>query len=82
VRLKLDANLGRHGVELLRQAGHDTITVPDQGLQSAPDTTLIAICKTENRLITLDLDFGNPLRFKPADYAGIVVSPTSSSLAR
>lgn len=32
------------------------------------------VCRRENRcLVTLDLDFSNPLRFHPADYAGIAV---------
>jgi len=35
---------------------------------------LIAICQAESRaLVTLDLDFSNPLRFNPADYSGVVV---------
>ena len=35
---------------------------------------LILQCKREGRaLVTLDLDFANPLRFEPADYRGIAV---------
>jgi predicted nuclease of predicted toxin-antitoxin system len=41
---------------------------------SSPDAVLIEVCRREGRcLITLDLDFGNPLRFDPAGYAGIIV---------
>lgn len=58
----------------MRQAGHDVATVVEQGLQSASDPDVIEVCRAEGRcLVTLDLDFSNPLRFNPADYSGIVV---------
>jgi hypothetical protein len=74
VLIKLDENLGRRGAAQLRAAGHDTTTVFDQGLTSASDVELIRVCLTEGRvLVTLDTDFADPVRFKPADYAGIAV---------
>jgi hypothetical protein len=74
VRLKLDENLGNLGAELITQAGHEVATVFEQGLRSAEDRTVIEACRTEGRcLVTLDLDFSNPLVFNPADYAGIAV---------
>jgi predicted nuclease of predicted toxin-antitoxin system len=74
VKLKLDENLGRRCIELLQAAGHEVSTVEDQSLTSASDATLIDACKVEGRaLITLDLDFSNPLVFPPHQYAGIAV---------
>ena len=74
MKLKLDENLGRRGVELLRNAGHDVVTVAEQGLAGVQDRRLLEICREECRgLVTLDLDFGNPLLFQPSDYCGIAV---------
>jgi predicted nuclease of predicted toxin-antitoxin system len=74
MRLKLDENLGRAAAGVLQSAGYDVQTVPQQGLSQASDREVIAACRAEQRcLVTLDLDFGNPLVFDPAAYAGIAV---------
>ncbi len=86
MKLKLDENLGSCGVELFRRAGHDTSTVAQQGLCSATDKRLLEVCLSEKRcLVTLDLEFGNPLIFRPEDYSGIALlrlppSPTPNDL--
>jgi predicted nuclease of predicted toxin-antitoxin system len=74
VRFKLDENLGTRGAKIFTEHGHDVSSVPDQGLQSADDRTVIDACGKEHRcLVTLDLDFSNPLVFPPDDYSGIAV---------
>jgi len=74
MKLKLDENLGRLVAQLLSAGGHDVQTVPAQDLCSAPDRVLLERCRAETRcLVTLDLDFGNPLLFRPSTYAGIAV---------
>lgn len=74
MRLKLDENLGKRNIELFQAAGHDVCTVLEQELTSTDDRTLINICASEGRcLVTLDLDFSNPLVFKPSLFAGIAV---------
>jgi hypothetical protein len=74
LKLKLDENLGERGRRMLAEAGHEVATVAEQGLAGAEDLRLITVCGSERRcLVTLDLDFSNPFRFPPEDYAGIAV---------
>lgn len=86
MKLKLDENLGHQARVALEANGHDVSTVVQQHLQAALDDDVILHCKREGRaLVTLDVDFANPLRFKPSDYPGIVVlrlpsRPTSKIL--
>ena len=83
MRFKLDENFPRRAVQPLEQAGHEILTVTEEDLAAADDRTVIAAARAEGRcLITLDLEFGNPLLFNPTRYAGIVVVrlPPRSSL--
>lgn len=74
MKLKLDENLGASLARLFREAGLETATVPEEGLASASDRRLIETCRKEQRvLVTLDLEFGNPLLFKPSEFEGIAV---------
>lgn len=74
MRIKLDENLGNYVLHYFNEAGHDTSTVASQDLCGAADRDLIERCNQEDRaLVTLDLDFANPLRFRPAEYSGIAV---------
>lgn len=77
MKLKLDENIGRRGLELLRSAGHDVMTVREQSLQGTKDEALFQICAAEGRaLVTLDRDFGQVLRFPPEKSAGVVILDT------
>lgn len=74
MKLKLDENLGHRVAGLIRQAGHDVATVFQQNLSGADDHDVIRHCRAEGRaLVTLDLDFANPLVFPPWEYRGIAV---------
>lgn len=71
MKLKLDENLGDRCAEILRLAGHHVTTIREQNLCSSTDQGLLNTCLAEKKcLVTLDLEFGNPLRFKPTDYEG------------
>jgi predicted nuclease of predicted toxin-antitoxin system len=85
VKIKVDENIDRNGVELLRQGDHDVMTVSDQGLTGTTDEHLFQICVAEGRtLVSLDRDFGHVTRFPPKQTAGIVIlelgAPASLSL--
>jgi predicted nuclease of predicted toxin-antitoxin system len=74
VKFKLDENIGRRGLELLKASGHDVMTVRDQGLGGVADQELFEVCSAEGRtLVTLDRDFGHITRFPPEQSAGIVI---------
>lgn len=61
-------------INRLRDGGHDADTVRDEDLSGASDVDVLAAAVAERRtLVTLDLDFANPVRFPPADTPGIAV---------
>lgn len=74
MKLKLDENLGHRVRRLLEQAGHDVTTVFGEGLSESIDDDVLNAATAELRsLVTLDLDFANPLRYVPSRYAGIIL---------
>lgn len=78
---KTDENLPLEIATMLRQLGHDAMSVHEQSMNGFDDKCLIDICATESRaLITLDLDFSDIRRYAPEKYAGIIVlRPKSQS---
>jgi predicted nuclease of predicted toxin-antitoxin system len=74
VRFKLDEHFDARLMALVAEGGHDVETLTREGLAGADDDTVYDACRREERtLVTLDLDFSNPLRFPPGVTAGIVV---------
>jgi predicted nuclease of predicted toxin-antitoxin system len=74
MKIKPDENLSERGAALFWAEGDDVVTVPEENLSGTNGKPLIAICQSEQRcLVTLDLDFSNPLVFQPRDYASIAV---------
>jgi len=73
-KFKLDENMPTEATNVLRDAGHDAVSVVDQQLGGQPDDSLAAVCQQEGRVVvTLDLDFGDIRAYPPADYPGIIV---------
>jgi predicted nuclease of predicted toxin-antitoxin system len=83
VRIKVDENIGFSGVKLLRERGHDVMTVRQQELGGAQDNEIFDACVDEGRvLITMDRDFGHVLRFPPERTAGIVILELGAPASR
>jgi predicted nuclease of predicted toxin-antitoxin system len=74
MKFKIDESLPSEAATLLRESGHEAMTVHDQAMVGASDKDLAAVCRTEARiLVTLDLDFGNIQAFPPDVHCGIIV---------
>lgn len=83
MRFKLDENLDGRLAELLTERGHEADSVVAEGLGGSSDEQRFKKCVEDRRvLVTLDLDFADPLRFAPAKGAGIMVlRPRRNTLA-
>lgn len=74
MRFKLDENLPRELARLFVEAGHDAVTVLEQGMVGASDPHIASVCRSEGRaLVTLDLDFADMRTYPPRQYPGLVV---------
>lgn len=72
MKFKLDENLGKSALLTFESRGHDTSSIHRQEMEGATDSTLFRVCSSEQRvLVTLDLDFANPLIFDPHESAGV-----------
>ena len=71
MKFKCDENLPQEATELLRQAGYDAFSIHDQGMVGALDTTIAAVCQSENRnIIILDTLVSGKKWVKGRVYAG------------
>ena len=74
MNFKVDENLPVEVTELLKQAGHDAVTVCEENLIGTSDTDLAALCRKEERtLVTLDTDFADIRAYPPDNMFGIIV---------
>lgn len=74
MKFKIDENLPIDAVALLKNAGHDVLTVHDEHLTGSQDANIAIVCAAENRiLLTLDLGFADIRAYPPSKYPGIIV---------
>lgn len=74
MRLRIDENLSREICDLLQSAGHDAISVGEQGLGGAEDARIHQLCQDEQlALVTLDVDFANVRAYDPKSSFGVIV---------
>jgi len=65
VWFKLDENLPAQMMQPVAEAGHEVATVSGEGISGCEGQALYEVCREEQRtLVTLDMDFANPLRFR------------------
>jgi predicted nuclease of predicted toxin-antitoxin system len=66
LKFKLDENLDVRLAHLMIEHGFDADTVLGESISGISDEGIFDACKKTGRiLVTLDLDFANPLRFPP-----------------
>lgn len=84
MRVKLDENLDVRLAAMIGAHGIDVSTVYDESLSGASDDVVLEACRNEERvLLTLDLDFSNPIRFPPSTTSGpVVLRPGRPTLDR
>jgi len=74
VRFKVDENLPAEVASIMRESGHDAVTVPERRCGGAADTWLAALCQREGRIpFTLDMDFADIRAYPPAAFPGLIV---------
>ena len=74
MKFKLDENIDSRLIPLMQTGGDAVDTVTDEQLSGADDYTIYDTCLRDGRiLVTLDLDFSNPMLFPPGPTEGIIV---------
>ena len=74
MKFKIDENLPHEFAGTLRKAGHDAVTVVDEGLGGQEDGRILSACQREGRaLITLDLDFSDIRLSSRGSIPGVVI---------
>jgi predicted nuclease of predicted toxin-antitoxin system len=74
IKFKIDENLPVEASGLLRQIGHDALTVSEQHLGGSPDPDVASVCQQEGRaLVTLDVGFSDIRAYPPSQFPGLII---------
>lgn len=74
MQFKIGENLPYEAAEMLTRAGHNAMTVPEEGLSGATDARIASISQRERRaILTLDVDFADIRTYPPARYPDLIV---------
>ena len=74
MRIKVDEDLPRAAVQMLRHHGHEAVSVPEQGMGGAKDHSLWQAVQAEQRfLVTADKGFGDIRRYPPGTHEGVLL---------
>jgi len=74
MKFKLDENDPVESAELLRQNGHDVLTVIGQELGGETDEVVARVCQHEKRaLVTFDTGFADIRAYPPQAFPGMIV---------
>jgi predicted nuclease of predicted toxin-antitoxin system len=74
LKVKIDENLPAEAADVLRDGGHDALSVLDEYAAGTPDADVAAGCRREARaLLTSDLGFADIASYPPGKYAGLIV---------
>jgi predicted nuclease of predicted toxin-antitoxin system len=74
MHIKVDEDLPRVAVKILRDRGHQAVSVLEQGMGGWKDAALWQAVQAEHRyLVTADKGFGDVRLYAPGTHAGILL---------
>ena len=74
MRVKVDEDLPKAAVQMLRRHGHEAVSVVEQGMGGTKDPCLWQAVQAEHRfLVTADKGFGDIRSYPPGTHDGILL---------
>lgn len=74
MRVKVDEDLPKAAVQMMRHHGHDAVSVIEQGMGGTKDSPLWQAVQAEKRfLVTADKGFGDIRSYPPGSHHGILL---------